>query len=180
MTDAWLLLIYKIPPEPSRYRVATWRRLKGAGAVYLQNSVCILPDSPVNRDLFEGLAGEIGEAGGESLLLLARAFNPAEQEKVVERFNAERDVEYAEIVEQCAAFLEEIRQETERKNFMFAELEENDEGLQRLVGWLEKVQNRDFFGAARAGEAQARLAECREALDGFAARVFAASEGYKE
>lgn len=174
--QTWLLLVYKIPPEPSRYRVAVWRRLKGAGAVYLQNSVCILPLSGNTAELFRSLAEEIREAGGESLLLEARALNAAEQEKIVERFNAERDEEYREFLEQCAAFLAEIRRETERQNFTFGELEENEEGLQRLVAWLQKIQQRDFFGAGKAGEAQACLAECREALEAFAARVFAANE----
>ncbi|MEW6545703.1 MAG: Chromate resistance protein ChrB [Bacillota bacterium] len=173
----WLLLVYKIPPEPSRYRVAVWRRLKGAGAVYLQNSVCVLPDSEANRDLFGAVAREIEAAGGESLMFLAEASDPAEQERVVARFNSERDAEYGEFLEQCAAFLEEIRRETERRNFTFGELEENDENLERLRGWLGKIEGRDFFGAARAQEARARLGECREALEAFAARIYAASEG---
>lgn len=172
----WLLLVYKIPPEPSRHRVAVWRRLKGAGAVYLQNSVCVLPESPAHRSLFEAVAREIEEAGGESVILLAQAPGTAEEQKVVARFNAERDIEYAEFLEQCAAFLEEIRYETERRNFTFAELEENEEGLKRLESWLARIRQRDLFGAAKAEEARARLRDCREALEGFAARIFAASE----
>ncbi|MDQ1548465.1 MAG: hypothetical protein QOD27_123, partial [Microbacteriaceae bacterium] len=35
----WLVLIYKIPPEPTRLRAGAWRRLKSLGAIYLQNSV---------------------------------------------------------------------------------------------------------------------------------------------
>ncbi|MBC7347313.1 MAG: hypothetical protein H5U00_07645 [Clostridia bacterium] len=72
---------------------------------------------------------EIKEAGGESLLLEARALNTAEQEKIVERFNAERDEEYREFLEQCAVFLAEISCETERQNFTFGELEENENEL---------------------------------------------------
>ena len=34
----WLLLVYRVPPEPSRLRAAVWRRLKSLGAIYLQNS----------------------------------------------------------------------------------------------------------------------------------------------
>ncbi|MDI6824792.1 MAG: chromate resistance protein ChrB [Bacillota bacterium] len=173
----WLLMVYKIPPEPSRYRVAVWRRLKGAGAVYLQNSVAVLPDSPAHRELLAGVAREIDEAGGENVILLARAPGTEEEQKVITRFNAERDVEYAELLEQCAAFLEEIRYETERSNFTFAELEENEEGLKRLESWLARISQRDMFGAARAEQAQARVQECREAFERFAARIFAASEG---
>ncbi len=37
-SQSWLLFIYKIPSEPSRLRATVWRRLKGLGAIYLQNS----------------------------------------------------------------------------------------------------------------------------------------------
>jgi hypothetical protein len=33
----WLLLIYRVPSEPSRLRAAVWRRIKSLGAIYLQN-----------------------------------------------------------------------------------------------------------------------------------------------
>lgn len=176
----WLLLVYKIPPEPSRYRVAVWRRLKESGAVYLQNSVCLLPDTPPHREFFQGLARQIGAARGESLLLLAEVTEAAGQERVIERFNAERDAEYAEFLEQGEAFLAEIRKESASRNFTFGELEENEEGLRRLENWLNKIRNRDFFGTARAAQAQTLLEECREALEGFAARVFAAQQGAGE
>lgn len=35
----WLLLTYKVPPEPAKKRIALWRKLKGMGAVYLPESV---------------------------------------------------------------------------------------------------------------------------------------------
>lgn len=179
MTEAskWLILIYKIPAEPSRHRVAVWRRLKERGAVYLQNSVCILPDDPSNRSTFHTLAGEIAAAGGESLLLLAEPLETTAQEKVVERFNGERDAEYGEFLEQCEAFLEEIRRETERQNFTFGELEENEENLRRLEAWLQKINNRDFFGTMKATTARGYFSRCQEALEAFADKVFSVQEG---
>lgn len=179
-TCKWLFLVYKIPSEPSRYRVAIWRRLKEAGSIYLQNSVCLLPDTPANREFFQSLAREIHEAQGESWLLLAEALDLQVQEKVVERFNAERDGEYGEFIEQGEAFLEEIRRETGRQNFTFGELEENEESLRRLESWLNKIKNRDFFKAAKAAEAQEYLARCQESLEAFAAKVFFANEGSRE
>jgi len=41
--EEWFSLIYKIPSEPTRYRASVWRKVKASGAVYLQNSVCVLP-----------------------------------------------------------------------------------------------------------------------------------------
>jgi DNA-binding transcriptional regulator PaaX len=42
----WFVLVYKLPSEPSRYRASVWRKLKAAGAVYLQNGVAALPNDP--------------------------------------------------------------------------------------------------------------------------------------
>jgi DNA-binding transcriptional regulator PaaX len=41
--EQWLLLVYRIPAEPTRLRAMVWRRLKALGAVYLQNSAAALP-----------------------------------------------------------------------------------------------------------------------------------------
>lgn len=169
----WLVLVYKVPPEPSRHRVALWRRLKEAGAVYLQNSVCILPDQPGSAQAFQALGQEIEAAGGEYTLLQAQAANPAEQAKIIARFHADRSQEYGEVVEQCEAFLEDLKQETARRNFSYAELEENEAGLERLLHWFRKVRSRDFFASSEAAAVEARLEQCRQALDEFAARVFA-------
>jgi len=172
----WLVLIYKIPAEPSRYRVAVWRRLKAAGAVYLQNSACTLPDNPANRELFQTLSREIDAAGGESLLLTASPLDQAGQNLIIERFNEDRNGEYAEFLEQGQAFLAEIEKETGRHNFTYAELEENDEALNRLKTWLKKIKERDYFSASGAVAAEQCLALCQEALEDFAALVFTASQ----
>jgi hypothetical protein len=41
----WLVLVYRIPSDPTRLRATVWRRLKSLGAVYLQNSAAALPAS---------------------------------------------------------------------------------------------------------------------------------------
>ena len=47
----WLLLIYRVPPEPTRLRSTVWRRIKSLGAIYLQNSVAALPAGVANGRL---------------------------------------------------------------------------------------------------------------------------------
>lgn len=173
---SWLLFVYKIPAEPSRHRVAVWRRLKEAGAVYLQNSICILPDTPSARELFRILSQEIAHAGGDSLLFFTRPWDDGEQTKVVARFNEERNEDYQEFLEECGKFLQEIEREMTRRNFTYGELEENEAGLQRLSVWLAKIQGRDFFHAELADKAQEALISCEGALEQFAAQVFAENQ----
>lgn len=166
-------MVYRIPSEPTRLRAAVWRRLRSAGAVYLQNSVAALPQSEAAQRLLRSLRNEIVEQmGGSAQVLSASAL--VGQDDIVTAFNAARDDEYEEIVDRCRDFLTEIDTETAAEHFTYAELEENDEDLTKLRGWFGKVNARDAFGAEGAQRAREALESCAKALDGFAAQVYEA------
>src|SRR3977135_4759748 len=65
----WLLLIYRVPSEPTRLRAAVWRRLKSLGAIYLQNSAAALPASPAGERALRKLRHEILEMSGTAVLM---------------------------------------------------------------------------------------------------------------
>src|SRR3981081_620199 len=65
----WLLLIYRVPPEPTRLRSTVWRRIKSLGAIYLQNSVAALPVSTANERALRKLRREITDMSGTATLL---------------------------------------------------------------------------------------------------------------
>jgi hypothetical protein len=173
---AWLLLTYKVPPEPAAKRIALWRRLKAMGAVYLQNGVCLLPKTDDHLRRLKMLENDIVEMGGDAVLLETVALDRAQEAKVVARFRADRDDAYEEFVDKCADFEGEIAKETAARHFTYAELEENDVDLKKLQGWLEKIKKLDFYGAARASDAEERLRACEALLDAYARRVFDAHE----
>jgi NAD(P)-dependent dehydrogenase (short-subunit alcohol dehydrogenase family) len=60
----WVLLSSRLPREPSRLRLAVWRRLRRLGAVLLNDAIWVLPADAKTREAFEWLAEEIGEQGG--------------------------------------------------------------------------------------------------------------------
>jgi hypothetical protein len=173
---AWLLLVYKVPPEPAARRVALWRRLKAMGGLYLQNSVCLLPKTDDHVRQLKILENDVAEMKGECVLLETVALDPAQEAKVVARFKAERDEAYEEFIDKCGDFEREVAKEVEARHFTYAELEENDVDLKKLQGWLAKIGKLDFYVAARAAEAEARLRDCEAVLDDYAKRVFAAHE----
>ena len=70
--SSWLLFLYKVPHEPSSYRVYVWRKLKRFGAVLLHDSAWALPMSSRSLAQFQELAAEIAKIGGDSLLWEAR------------------------------------------------------------------------------------------------------------
>lgn len=175
----WLLLTYKVPPEPAKKRIALWRRLKGMGAVYLQNGVCLLPKTDDHTRRLKMIENEIAEMAGESVLLETVALDQAQENKVVSRFKADRDEEYVEFLDKCKDFEAEIAKETAASHFTYAELEENDVDLKKLQSWLEKIRKLDFYGATLAVEAQQRLQACEALLDAYAQRVFEAHDENK-
>ncbi|MFT3760963.1 Chromate resistance protein ChrB [Thauera sp.] len=172
----WLLLTYKVPAEPAKKRIALWRKLKGMGAIYLQNGVCLLPKTDDHTRRLKIIENEINEMAGESVLLETIALDKAQEDKVVTRFKADRDEEYVEFIDKCADFEAEIAKETAAKHFTYAELEENDVDLKKLQTWLEKIRKLDFYVGTRATEAAERLAQCEALLDAYAQRVYEAQD----
>jgi len=169
---SWLVLVYRIPSEPTRLRAAVWRRLKALGAVYLQNSVVALPATPIWERALRALRNEILEMGGTAQLLQGDVL--VGHGDLVGSFNAARDDEYEEIVDRCRDFLLEIDRETADEHFTYGELEENDEDLVKLRGWFEKVAARDVLGAVGRREAEAALAKADASLARFSERVYQA------
>src|SRR5258706_11709283 len=67
--NSWLLLVYRVPSEPTRLRAAVWRRLKSLGAIYLQNSAAALPASIDAERALRKLRREILDMSGTAVLL---------------------------------------------------------------------------------------------------------------
>jgi DNA-binding transcriptional regulator PaaX len=94
----WLLLIYKIPREPTTGRVSVWRKLKQLGAVLLQDAVWVLPETPRTREQFQWLRAEIIELGGEVTVWVAEAEQIAGHRALTKQFAKQADDAYEEIL----------------------------------------------------------------------------------
>jgi hypothetical protein len=99
----WLLLIHQLPPKPEYLRVKVWRRLQSIGAVCIKGSVYVLPKTDETQEDFERTTREIAEAGGEGTLCEARFVEGLGDEQIVAMFHAQRDADYAQIVEDGSA-----------------------------------------------------------------------------
>ncbi len=95
----WLILIYHLPREPSRHRVAVWRKLKTLGALYLQDGAAVLPEDAVTREHLEWLHLRVREAGGEATLWEALPNTTPEDRALVEAFRASREAAYKGLIE---------------------------------------------------------------------------------
>jgi len=173
----WLLLVYRVPAEPSSARTAIWRETRRLGALPLQHATCLLPLSERNRVAYARLARRIEEYGGEATVL--ETSSPAEgwHTKIVARFNAARDEEYEEVVDETERFREEIARERRKGKFTFAELEDEESNLERLRKYLVQVQARDAFGASGQARAIAEVERCAEVLEQFSQEIYERQEG---
>jgi hypothetical protein len=176
--DGWLLLIYKVPSESSRARVAVWRELKRLGGFYVQQAVCVLPDREELRAGMVKVREKVTELGGSSVFLTLTDVEPDVRDQFVEGFRIQSAKEYAEIVEECETkFVKEIEFERFRENYTFEEAEEIRQDLEKLRRWLAKVEDRDWMDADGKELARARVADCERLLEEFEADVYEHTEG---
>ena len=145
ISRAWLLFLAQLPSSPSSARVALWRRLHAIGAAGILNGSWILPHTTAHLQFFEQLQETVRKQGGRAFVLTVSEPSPDTAAMIVEQFRADRGREYDEFAERCDAFLTEISKETRAGKFTFAELEEGEQDLEKLVRWLTKIQARDFI-----------------------------------
>lgn len=172
MSFQWLLFCPQLPATPSSPRVMVWRKMRSAGAVGLDNGLWILPETDASKKILQEIKAYLENQGGTSKTFLASAFDEVTETEILERFRQDRREEYYELKEQCHDFLAEIEKEIGRRNFSFAEYEENEQDLVKLEAWLEKVKQRDFLGGDQMEEAASWLENCRQALQKFAIEAF--------
>lgn len=169
---AWVLLIYRLPTDPASARSTIWREARRLGALSLQHAVCLLPRCEANVAGFTRLAQRVEEYGGEASLLETRSPDDTWETRTIGRFNAARDEEYEEVIDEAERFREEIDRERRKGKFTFAELEDEESNLERLRRYLGQVQGRDTFDAGARPRAEAEVARCAEVLQAFEQEIY--------
>ncbi len=142
--NSWLLLLYKVPSEPTARRVYIWRKLKRLGAILLHDAAWVLPDNARTREQFQWLAGEIADMGGEAHLWQSRLALPGQNEALVRQF-----------VEQVEAAYQEVR----------AGLAHRERDLAALAQQYQQVRQKDYFGSKLGQAVYHALLAAREGDD---------------
>ena len=171
----WRLITYRLPAEPSRHRVAVWRELRRLGAVGLQQGTWAVPDGEPFEAGFTQVVEAIKAAGGKPVVL-AIAAEEASETQLETLFTALREAEWGEFVSDCGKYEAELASEVVKGKLTLAELDEEEQSLDRLRRWYRAIRARDLFGASSAPLAERRLKDCAEALEGFAEQVYQARE----
>jgi hypothetical protein len=137
---SWVLLVYKIPREPTSSRATIWRKLKRLGALLLHDAVWVLPSTPWTREQFQWLAVEIGELEGEAYLWESHLLLNGQAEALVQQFQARVESAYQEILD---------------------ELERDEADLVALSRKYQQVRAQDYFHAELGRHVRKRLMTAR-------------------
>ena len=133
----WLLVTVHTPGRNSAERVYAWRKLRGLGALYLHQSVCVLPASESTRSAIDTLIEHLQNRGARGEVHLIQFTDQEQEASLIDEFQAERRDEYGEVVERTKQFHEELEYERGRGRVTYPEFEESDANLVReLLGDL--------------------------------------------
>jgi len=136
----WVLLVYKIPREPTSSRAMVWRKLKRLGALLLHDAVWVLPATAGTREQFQWLSVEIGELGGEAYLWESRLLVNGQAEGLVRQFQIRVEIVYQEILD---------------------EVEREDADLVALSRKYQQVHAQDYFHSALGTQVREQLMRAR-------------------
>jgi hypothetical protein len=143
----WVLLVYRLPREPSTPRIGLWRRLRRLGVAQIADGVVALPLNPTTREQLEWLADDVLDHGGEASIWLAQAGSAGHARGLAKSMTEAAGREYRQIIEQARdAPSEPMRRRT----------------LARLRRELRRIAARDYFPnpmLARARDAVEALTE---------------------
>ena len=137
---SWVLLTYKVPPEPSASRVQVWRKLKRLGALLIHDAVWVLPADPRTVEHFQWLAAEVQEMGGEAAVWESRPSLTGQEEALVREFQTQAERGYQEIL---------------------TEIERGDADLPALSRRYQQVRARDYFQCGLEGRVREALISAR-------------------
>src|SRR6266568_3372342 len=170
----WTVLVVRLPADPSRHRVAVWRELRRVGALMLGQGVWAVPATPVFTSSLERAVTLAERGDGEVVLLDAAGSDEANAARLERLFTAARQAEWTEFCSECGKYEAELDKEIRTRKFTLAELDEEEQSLDRLRRWYRELKVRDLFGAPSAAEAEQRLKHCAERLEDYADRVYQA------
>jgi hypothetical protein len=170
----WTVLILRLPSDPSRHRVAVWRELRRVGAIQLGQGSWSLPAAPRFAAVVDKIVELVVEHQGEVLCLVATPTDGATGVRIRGLYDTARRDEWMEFESECGKCLAELEREIAKEKFTLAELDEEEQNVDRLRRWHRELRSRDLFDSVPVDETSRQLDDCSAKLDQFTALVYAA------
>jgi hypothetical protein len=140
----WVLLVYKVPREPTANRAYVWRKLKRIGALLVHDAVWVLPATPWTQEQMQWLAVEILELGGDAHVWVSHELLMGQEDALIQQFQQRVDSVYQEILDA---------------------LKHEDVDLIALSRKYQQVKMQDYFQSARGELVRTQLLSARGGRD---------------
>ncbi len=138
--QTWLLLHYTLPTNPSARRVYVWRKLKRLGAILLNESIWVLPDTPRTAEQLQWITAEIQEMKGNAYLWRSSLLLGEGAESLVGQFMEQVDGSYQTLMKKIG-----------KKN-------QDPAGLSREY---QQIADRDYFNSELGKQVREKLLALR-------------------
>lgn len=147
-----MLLSYRMPREPSRPRIAVWRKLERLGVARLGDGLVALPADARTREQIDWIADEIGEGGGSAGVWLATSASAGQEQQVATGMRAARAEEYRTVLDEALAA--RVGTDAERTR-----------AVRRLRAELHRIGRRDFFPPPERDAARSAVRALTDAVE---------------
>jgi hypothetical protein len=150
----WWVLAFQLAAQPAYARVKIWRRLQAVGAASFKNALYLMPATDEALEDFEWTLREVRDAGGEGLILDARAVQGFTDEEIIAIFDSAREEQYRAIAEEIRAFSTRFERKRDPPT-----AEETAAQHARFHGRISAIEAIDFFQANGREQVRALLRE---------------------
>jgi hypothetical protein len=142
--QAWVLLAYRLPREPSTPRIAVWRRLKRLGVAQLLDGLVALPLDARNREQLEWVADDVAAAGGQATMWIGQVASRLDERSIMNGLAEAVAVDYRRVIAEAQG-VGDLEDAVRRRT------------LARLRRELRRIRQRDYFPPPEAEQARAAV-----------------------
>jgi ChrB-like protein len=107
------------------------------------------------------------------LLLSANGFADADVSRLEQLYAAARQEEWSEFDADCRKYLAELDKEERLGKYTLAELEEEEQSLDRLRRCYRELRSRDLLGIPATTDSATTLKLCEERFETYPERLYA-------
>jgi hypothetical protein len=136
-----VLLVFRLPREPSTPRIAVWRKLRGLGVAQIADGLVALPLDSRNREQLEWIADAVTEAGGEATIWIASLAAAEHERRLIGRMRDAIAADYRALLADAEAVAAQPPGPRRRS-------------VSRLRRELRRIRARDYFPPAERDLAQ--------------------------
>ena len=107
-------------------------------------------------------------------MLAASGYGERDAARLDQLYAEARELEWSEFHADCSKYLAELEKEERIGKYTLAELEEEEQSLDRLRRWFRELRSRDLLNLPATVDSTTDLKLCEERFESYAEHVYAA------